>query len=293
MLKKYYRIIERIFYLLISNPRFFFKRIFLEFKLLFLPVPASHISKKINGVLFDFDFNYSDRIKKMYFGAYEPIIVEIFKKYLKNGDTFIDVGASIGYLTAIAAGLVGKNGQVHSFEPVKGYFQKLDTLAKNNKEYKIITNQFALGDEEKSSKIHIRGVPDIGHNTFFPILLENAKNEIEEVVVRRLDRYIEEKGISNIKLIKIDVEGFELFVLRGLSRYFSKCSLAGFCPGIICEIVPTIYSHLGYRLEGLFDYMGKFSYYPFEIINQTKRIDINKIIKNGQDVDVFFKYIKI
>jgi len=80
-----------------------------------LPLPKT-TCKKINGVWFRFDFDLDPRIKKMYLGEYETETVETMKKLLRQGDVFIDVGANIGFLSAVAAGLVG--GQIHSFEPV-------------------------------------------------------------------------------------------------------------------------------------------------------------------------------
>lgn len=288
MLKKYYHILKKLFHILTINPGFFFKRIFLELKSFVLPLPKYPVSKEINGVLFRFDFNYSDQIKKMYFNTYEPGIVNILRNFLRKGDSFIDVGANIGYLSAVAAGCVGIEGEVHSFEPVPEYFQKLQNLAKINRQYKIKANQFALGNEEKFRKIYIGDRSNIGNNTFFPDLLTDAqKNKTVEVPIRRLDKYIKETKINNIRIIKIDVEGFEFPVLLGLENYFPECLNTGFYPLIICEISSNVYPFSGYKLEDLFDYMKKFSYYPFEIINIRKRIDINKIRKK-QLADVLF-----
>lgn len=284
-------IIKKLYYILLNNPVFFFKRIFFELKYLILPVPNSPVSKKINGILFDFDFNYSKEMKRMYFGNYQPIITEIFKKYLKAGDVFIDAGANIGFFSAIAAGLVGKSGQVHSFEPVPEYFSRLENFARNNNQYNITKNQCALGDKEKSEKIYISGKEGIGNNTFFPVLLGEQggeKNEAIEVPVRRLDKYIQEKNIKNIKLIKIDVEGFEFPVLKGLENYFTECQKTGLFPLIICEICPKALAILGCKISDLFDYMKKFSYEPFDLVSTRKKIDISKI-KKDEMIDVLFK----
>ena len=65
------------------------------------------------------------------------------EKYLSYGDTFIDIGANIGYLSMIGANIVGKDGAVHAFEPVPHYFKILEKLAKMNSGYKIIVNPIA------------------------------------------------------------------------------------------------------------------------------------------------------
>ena len=275
MFQKYYQIAKKLFFILVNNPIFFFKRIFFELKYLFLVPKLPIINKKIRGVYFEFDFTLSPQVKKMYAGNYQPIITETLEKYLRSGDTFIDAGANIGFFTAIAAGLVGNQGQVHSFEPVSEYFNRLAKLAKNNGQYRIYANQCAVGEQEISAKIYVGSPPNIGNSSLMQPYFKEAdmsKVKIVDVPVRRLDKYIEEKGLKNIKLIKIDVEGFEFFVLKGLSGYLEKCAKRGAGPVIICEVFPALYASLGYKAEDIFTYMKNFSYFPFEILNSNKRI---------------------
>ena len=278
-----------------SNPALFLKKGFLMLKSIFSTIKEYPPVKNINGVVFNLNFEDCSPLKKMiYYDMYEMGVIEALKTFLRDGDTFIDVGANIGYFTAVAAGCVGKNGQIHSFEPVPEYFKRLESFARINNQYKITVNQFAIGDEEKREKIYIGGPSRIGNNTFFPESLEEIKAvSSAEVSICRLDKYIKEKNIKNIKLIKIDVESFEFPALRGLSGYFSECRNKNSYPLIICEICPSICVRRGYKLQDLFDYMKSFYFYPFEDVNTNKKIDINKMIKEGQEVDVFFKNIKI
>ena len=68
----------------------------------------------------------SQRIERLMWGsAYERDLVDLFKSTLKPGMTVIDVGANIGYFSAIAAGLVGSEGGVHAFEPIPECFVRL------------------------------------------------------------------------------------------------------------------------------------------------------------------------
>ena len=273
--------IKRFFYVLSQNPVFFVKRIFCELRARVAPVPRAGVFN-FNDVLFDFDFSFSHKIKKMYFGTFQPIISETLKKYLKKGDTFIDAGANIGYFSFVASQLVGKQGQVHSFEPVPEYFLKLDNFAKINKNYSIKANQIGLGDRAQTAEIFIKGGTDIGNNTFFPELLDKEKSSSSaKVPVIRLDEYIKNNNLKNIKLIKIDVEGFELSVLKGLQNYFEQ----GNRPVIVCEIVPEVYKN---GVKEIFDYMGQFSYQAYDVLNTNKKIQIKNIEKN-RVTDVIFK----
>ena len=91
--------------------------------------------KKIGKIVFDFNFNFpigDDYFYQMYFDFYDIASVEFIKRNLMEGDTFIDVGANVGYLSAIGANLVGETGEVHVFEPIPLYFEALKRLALNN-----------------------------------------------------------------------------------------------------------------------------------------------------------------
>jgi len=104
------------------------------------------------------------------------------------GDVFVDVGANIGYISAIALGLVGQSGVVHSFEPVPDYFMRLKNIPAANRGYRHIVNQCALGERDGSAKIAVTNTSNIGWNTMVPKFMsaETTKEKIE-VPVKRLD----------------------------------------------------------------------------------------------------------
>jgi len=239
-------------------------------------LPRFPVRKRINGVLFEFDYDLHPIIKKMYFGCYEMETIEAMKNVLKPGDVFIDVGANIGYLSAIGASLVGKNGQVHSFEPVPQYFRRLEKMAMMNPDYKIVINQCALGEEEGTGNICIAS-QNIGWNTMVPNLMSrDTLKETLKVPIHRLDSYIKENEIDDISLIKIDVEGFEFPVLKGLQGYFEKTENR---PVVICEVAPSAYSLLGCKLAELSEYLKKYDYSTFSLVNARVKVDITELVR--------------
>ena len=222
---------------------------------------------------------------------YEMGVVEALKAFLGVGDTFIDVGANIGYITAVGASLVGKYGRVYSFEPVPEYFSKLRNLADLNREYNIFANQLALSDRTGQEKMYLSDYSNIGANTILSGLI-SKKETRGSIFIKtcRLDEYIEKEKIENIKVIKIDTEGFEYPVLLGLKGFFNKCCLDGLFvpPLIICEICPTAYKLLGYKVEDLLKYMKQFDYFPFSILNPNKEMSIERI-KHESTINIIFK----
>lgn len=295
MIRKYLRLIKIIFWVLINNPKIFFKRIFLFLKSVFLPIPKPPFFKKINGVLFRLDFKDYGRLEKnIYYDIYEMGVVNTLKTFLKDGDTFIDVGANIGYITAVGASLVGKKGRVYSFEPVPEYFSKLRSLAELNSGYDIVVNQFALSDRAGQEKIYVSDYSNVGENTIIPGLVDKEKMRNSILIqTHRLDEYIEKENIKNIKMIKIDTEGFEYPVLLGLKSFLNKCCFDKISnpPLIICEICPPAYKFLGYKLEDIFEYMKQFYYFPFSILNSKKEFSIERIRKEST-INILFKVKK-
>lgn len=292
MVKKYVRLTRIALEVLKDNPKIFFKKLFLMFKLALLKNGAIPAEKNINGVVFKLDFNDCSDLKKMiYYDMYEMGVVGALKSFLREGDTFIDAGANIGYITAVAASLVGKNGHVYSFEPVPEYFLRLKDLAVSNKEYKIMPVQAALSNAPGQVKIYLSDYSNIGANTILPELIGEEKSRGSILAETfRLDEYIEREKIENIKLIKIDTEGFEYPVLLGMEDFFKKIISAGrrSLPFIVCEICPPAYEMLGYKLEDIFKYMDQFGYAPYSILNHKKRINIEKI-KKESTINIIFR----
>ncbi len=216
----------------------------------------SVVTHSMNGVNFEFDFGFDYSIERMYYNVYEREVISVLQRYLKTGDSFIDVGANIGYLSAIALGIVGKTGAVHSFEPVPRYFDKLKKLPIANPGYHIQVNQAAAGGAEGTASIAVTNLPNIGWNTMVPgFMSEDTVAQKVNVPVRRLDNYIRETHLKNIALIKIDTEGYEFPTLEGLSGYLNVQR-----PMLVVEVAPGAYKHLGRTLADLDALLATYRY---------------------------------
>jgi FkbM family methyltransferase len=241
--------------LLARNPALFYRLLVAKLNTA-RPMPALPARRRIGKIMFEFDLADYRGTAPMYFGSYALLVVNAMRRFLRPGDVFMDVGANIGYLSAVGAGLVGPQGQVHAFEPVPAHFEKLRRLAALNPEYRITANSCAVGETRSVSTMFV--AREAGQST----LVRSYKVEPEivstiEVPVVRLDSYLAQNHVERVALIKIDAEGFELPILRGLQNYFEK---SRHCPAIICEIAPRAYPLMGRSIAELAAFMAKWGY---------------------------------
>jgi FkbM family methyltransferase len=234
------------------------------------PLPAR---RRIGKIVFEYDLADYRGTAPMYFGSYALLVVNAMHRFLRLGDVFLDVGANIGYLSAVAAGLVGPQGQVHAFEPVPAYFERLCRLAALNPEYRIAANPCAAGETPGTFKMYVALEP--GQSTLVP--LYKVAPEIAstiDVPVIRLDSYLEKNQIERVALIKIDAEGFELPILRGLQNHFEKSSHR---PAIICEIAPRAYPLMGRSVSELAAFTAKYGYSARDLVDAVTPVDLGAI----------------
>ena len=266
------------------HPSAFLNRATANILLPILPEKSGEIV--VNGIRFHIDAALGHNVKEMRYGYYETELTELLKKYIRKGDLVIDVGANIGFISAFMLGLVGESGDVHSFEPVPEYFERLKKVKDDNPQFTISVNAMAMGDQEGTSKICVSGGDNIGWNTLVPNFMNKKKMKAElEIPVRRLDSYLEDLGLNNVRLIKIDTEGYEFPVLKGLKGYLES---APQLPILIVEIAPNAYPKLGLSLEELEQYMQEFGYACHDIITR-RPVNVSTL---GNSANVIFRHPK-
>jgi FkbM family methyltransferase len=152
--------------------------------------------------------------------SYERYMARLLPGYLHEGDTFLDVGASFGAWSLYAAALVGASGRVVACEPAPEAYR---LLAQSTKRYKGLTPlQVGLGNSDEIASFAAQGTSEC--SSFCRAVTLKTRHwqpriPITDIPVqmRRLDSIVHELQLSPAA-IKIDVEGFELEVLRGAER---------------------------------------------------------------------------
>ncbi len=141
-------------------------------------------------------------------GVYEKNQLDTIKPYL-NKDTFLDIGANIGNHTLYFHKFF-KN--IFSFEPHPLTYKLLEINTKYKSNIKVFN--FGLSDKKKNTKVVIRSVNNISGETFQEY---DAKGKIiEDVYFKKFDELYNFN--NQLSLIKVDVEGNELDVLRSMKK---------------------------------------------------------------------------
>jgi FkbM family methyltransferase len=153
-----------------------------------------------------------------YTGDYEPYLKIHFAKLIKRGDVILDIGANIGFHSLYFAELTGSSGRVYSFEPIKINYEAFEANLLLNVFPQITPVNLALGDENKVMYIHIDSESK-NPGTFNLFSSEQGNVEIQ---LKKGDDFLSAKNIETIDFIKIDVEGFEPEVIKGLTTTIRK-----------------------------------------------------------------------
>jgi FkbM family methyltransferase len=152
-------------------------------------------------------------------GTWEPNVTKVFAQHLSTGDVCLDIGAHIGYYTLLASRLVGAQGHVYAFEPSPANFRELEhNLARNG-----IENVTALNAAVGMARDRVILYEGPGTNTGRATLrreLAVAERQAR-VDVLPIAEVVPEEAWSRIRLVKIDVEGSEVDVLRSLEPVFT------------------------------------------------------------------------
>ena len=185
-------------------------------------------------------------------GGIEPLTTELYRKLLKRGDTYVDVGAHIGFHTLVARSYVGETGKVIAVEPQPYNCHKILTNWRANKFENLVLFIAAVGENNGHIPLHSQNPTD---TTRLSLSLEpvNDQPQVFQVPLMRLDNILEGQGIRHVRLLKIDVEGYELETLAGLGA----CS--GMVENIILEVLETS-SKLSEKSEMLIETLRKLGY---------------------------------
>jgi FkbM family methyltransferase len=186
--------------------------------------------------------------------SFEPAVRSEFQRVASSGQNILDLGANIGYYSLLGASLVGQQGHVFSFEPQIHIAAKLRRNIARNALRNVTIFPFALSERAGVAEFYVPVEGMEAHGS----LHDNGRFQVEKrvsVETKRLDDVIAEAGIGDVGLVKMDVEGAELPILRGATTLLSTSR-----PVLIFEANETNTAPFDYGVFDLLQYIQGFGY---------------------------------
>ena len=167
-------------------------------------------------------------------GTHEPLATEILERELAPDMSCIDIGANIGYYALLESKIINKNGKVIAIEPAPSSFgllkrnvalQEINTSGSTsrNNNNNIEVYNLAIGDVDGKVDFVITQFSNLNR-----VLRENehrynaAISDIKTVSSKRLDTFVSERQIGSIDFIRMDVEGHENKIIKGMQQTLMK-----------------------------------------------------------------------
>lgn len=228
-------------------------------------LPIQLVRGKWHGYLMPLDLaNWSQRLTWFMGRFYEVDTQLIIRAFVKPGDTLIDVGANIGMITLLASRQVGPTGQVLCFEPNPSACAALRRVIQLNDIKNVEIYELALSNVSETKTLSVT----LGHDGLGTLADVTGKREFEVTypVMTMPGDSILPQTLDGDVFIKIDVEGFEPFVLEGLRDTIQK-----YRPIILTEFEPAHLERAGTSASALFAFADANGYSLCNIETERRR----------------------
>lgn len=201
-------------------------------------------------------------------GIFELNVCEVIARLVGEGDTVVDVGANIGFMTSLMARAVGKTGHVLAFEAHPEIYSRLSAnIARFSlgRSGQVAANQVALSDGEGEDWMVVD--PQVFTRNAGTARLREADSKCGQagfkVRLATLDSFIAGKQVV---LLKIDVEGAELRVLRGAERALTEQ-----------RVKAIVYEDFHPESSGIIGYLKGFGFSVFYLDGSVIRPTLHEV----------------
>ena len=185
-----------------------------------------------------------------YFDMFAEYFSDLLLKLLRPGDVFVDCGANVGYFSYFASGLVAESGRVLAIEANPNLVTWLNTHKECNGSGNVEILGLALWEYEGKMDFHVAKDPMFSSLGDVDQLAHTSGSEVVEVRLETLDRVLQDSILAadrNVRLLKIDVEGAEVMVLKGAKQLLEERRV----DFIYVEIHPKQMEFFGQKVNSL------------------------------------------
>jgi len=225
--------------------------------------PRRRVTETLIGARFAVDTQDLIQRYLYLFGVWEPRMTLWLQRRLGPGDTFVDVGANIGYFSVLASRLVGPEGKVVAIEASRAFQERLEQNARLNDCTNIRAVHTAVSDKQQTLTFILASSNNMGANSIVPY--DGPVESTFEIEAFPLPDVLEADEIANARVIKVDVEGAEGSVVRGMAPLLGKLRPDA---EVTVEVTPDRMAQLGDTVEELLDTMRGAGFNVYRLANE-------------------------
>ena len=196
-----------------------------------------------------------------FLGYYEIRESRLIRRLLRPGDTFVDIGANLGWFTVLGSKRVGQHGKVIAFEPSTNIWLQLNRSVEINRLCNVHLERLALSDETGTTFLTGATAENSGLASIISATKGSSHGQGEDVAVTKFDDYWKREINARVRLVKIDVEGAELKVLEGMKNFLQ----ARQCDYLMIEISDKWLHSLGMSALHAINLLRSYNYDLYRI----------------------------
>jgi FkbM family methyltransferase len=218
-------------------------------------------------------FNNSDWLEKHWFRSLKRQCYYFYKNFYerdfldfvdKNRSLFahghvIDVGANIGFTAGLFSKLTSKPFSVYAFEPERWNYKILEESVAKEGLSNIKCFPYALGETDSEKLLWVNPKNSADHRVLESSQMP-AEGESLSIISKNFDAFWEKEGFERISLIKMDIQGYELFALKGMVK-----TLERFRPNVLIELDNTLLKEHGHSVDDIYNLLSQYGYKAYDI----------------------------
>lgn len=197
-------------------------------------------------------------------GNWEPFETELTRRLLAVFDLFIDLGANIGWYSALAQNVMAAGGQIYAFEPDSANLSLLRENVAIRHPVRATLAQAAVSDTVGTAQL-FQSPTNLGDHRLYA---SEADRAAVTVPVTTLDTYFGARTLPP-RLVKMDTQGSEPRIFRGAKQTISPADADS---AYIIEFWPHGMANAGEDIAAYLDYLTQFPHTPFVIEGWNNRL---------------------
>src|SRR2546421_1846783 len=227
---------------------------------------ADSLAIRFGNVLYHRWFALYNLLYEVFKRWQDAVEISLLHRLVQPGDTILDIGANIGFYSRLLATLAGPSGRVYSFEPDNTNF--LHLLGNIQGLLNVEPIKQAVAERSGPLKLYTSHMLNVDHRTY---RVDNYAEE-KEVTATSVDDFV--GGRFRVSLIKIDIQGFEVFAFRGMKKTLEENKDIV----ILTELWPYGLKKAGCSCRMMIDFLVDLGFQIFEIAGgRLVEFDINQI----------------